>query len=244
MSRWGGRLAALLVGAPLALAFPRPGWWWLALVGLAPVLLLALTAPDGREAAVRAWLGGTGFFLAVNAFLFPTVGVFMVPLAMLLAVLWAPVGWLAPSRPQGPPRPSQDRTTSPATNALGTSTSAAASRQRRNASAPTATTSGMASTPRYWKASMGWYSPSGSPLTAWKAARSMGPTRPSAAITAHTANTARLATTTTTSRRTRLTAPHPPRLCAPRRDRHASGDHCRTRRRRVVGRASRRTHDQ
>jgi apolipoprotein N-acyltransferase len=93
--RWGGRLGALLAGAPLALAFPRPGWWWLALVGLAPVLLLALTAPDGREAAVRAWLGGTGFFLAVNAFLFPTVGVFMVPLAMLLAVLWAPVGWLA-----------------------------------------------------------------------------------------------------------------------------------------------------
>ena len=97
MSRWGGRLAALLVGAPLALAFPRPGWWWLALVGLVPVLLLAMTAPDGREAALRAWLGGTGFFLAVNAFLWPKVGVFMVPLAMLLALLWTPVGWLARS---------------------------------------------------------------------------------------------------------------------------------------------------
>jgi apolipoprotein N-acyltransferase len=95
VGRWGGRLWALLLGAPLALAFPQTGWWWLALVGLAPVLLAAMTAPDGREAAVRAWLGGTGFFLAVNAFLFPTVGVFMVPLAMLLAVLWAPVGWLA-----------------------------------------------------------------------------------------------------------------------------------------------------
>ena len=85
-SRWGGRLAALLLGAPLALAFPRPGWWWLALVGLVPLLLLAVAAPSGGEAAVRAWLGGTGFFLAVNAFLFPTVGPFMVPLAMLLAV--------------------------------------------------------------------------------------------------------------------------------------------------------------
>ena len=95
MGRWGARLGALGLGAPLALAFPRPGWWWLALVGLAPVLLLAIGAPDGREAAVRAWLGGTGFFLAVDAFLFPVVGVFMVPLAMLLAVLWAPVGWLA-----------------------------------------------------------------------------------------------------------------------------------------------------
>jgi apolipoprotein N-acyltransferase len=109
VSRWGGRLAALLLGAPLALAFPRPGWWWLALVGLVPLLLLAMAAPDGREAALRAWLGGTGFFLAVNAFLFPTVGPFMVPLAMLLAVTWLPVGWLArallahPGRPR--PRP-------------------------------------------------------------------------------------------------------------------------------------------
>ena len=97
MSRWGGRLAALLLGAPLALAFPRPGWWWLALVGLVPLLLLAMAAPNGREAALRAWLGGTGFFLAVNAFLVPTVGPFMAPLAMLLAVTWLPAGWLARS---------------------------------------------------------------------------------------------------------------------------------------------------
>jgi apolipoprotein N-acyltransferase len=93
-ARWGGRLAAPLLGAPLALAFPRPGWWWLALVGLVPLLLLAMAAPTRPEAAVRTWLGGTGFFLAVNAFLFPTVGPFMVPLAMLLAVTWLPMGWL------------------------------------------------------------------------------------------------------------------------------------------------------
>jgi apolipoprotein N-acyltransferase len=104
-ARWGGRLAALLLGAPLALAFPRPGWWWLALVGLAPLLALAMAAPSGGEAAVRAWLGGTGFFLAVNAFLVPTVGPFMVPLAMLLAVLWLPVGWLAWALLGGPARP-------------------------------------------------------------------------------------------------------------------------------------------
>jgi apolipoprotein N-acyltransferase len=108
-SRWGGRLAALLLGAPLALAFPRPGWWWLALVGLVPLLLLAVAAPSGGEAAVRAWLGGTGFFLAVNAFLFPTVGPFMVPLAMLLAVLWLPLGWLAWALLRGAGRPGSRR---------------------------------------------------------------------------------------------------------------------------------------
>jgi apolipoprotein N-acyltransferase len=88
-------VAALPLGALLALAFPRPGWWWLGLVGLAPLLVLAMTAPSGREAAVRAWLGGTGFFLAVNAFLVPKVGPFMVPVAMLLALCWLPLGWLA-----------------------------------------------------------------------------------------------------------------------------------------------------
>ena len=105
MSRWGGRLVALLLGAPLALAFPEPGWWWLALVGLAPLLALTMAAPTGGEAAVRAWLGGTGFFLAVNAFLVPTVGPFMVPLAMLLAVLWLPVGWLTWALLGGTPDP-------------------------------------------------------------------------------------------------------------------------------------------
>src|SRR5215213_6736277 len=90
MGRWGGRLGALAAGAPLALAFPRPGWWWLALVGLAP-------------------LGGTGFFLAVNAFLFPVVGPFMVPLAMLLGLCWLPVGWLAQALLGGQARPGPGR---------------------------------------------------------------------------------------------------------------------------------------
>src|ERR687887_362819 len=93
--RWGGRAAALVAGAPLALAFPRPGLWWLAFAGLVPLLLLARAAPTPREGAVRAWLGGGGFFLAVDAFLWPKVGPFMVPLALLLAALWLPLGWLA-----------------------------------------------------------------------------------------------------------------------------------------------------
>jgi apolipoprotein N-acyltransferase len=89
------RLAAVASGAVLALAFPGPALWWLALVGLVPLLLLAAAAPHDREAAVLAWLGGVGFFLAVNAFLVHKVGPFMVPLAMLLAALWLPLGWLA-----------------------------------------------------------------------------------------------------------------------------------------------------
>jgi apolipoprotein N-acyltransferase len=138
-ARWGGRLAAALLGAPLALAFPRPGWWWLALVGLVPVLLLARAAPSGGEAAVRTWLGGTGFFLAVNAFLFPTVGLFMVPLAMLLALTWLPVGWLTWALLGGAADPDPP--------AAGAPTGRVA--QRRNAGAwlPTAPTPG-APTPR------------------------------------------------------------------------------------------------
>jgi apolipoprotein N-acyltransferase len=93
--RWPARLAAVASGAVLALAFPGPALWWLAPVALAPLLLLAAAAPRPREAAALAWLGGVGFFLAVNAFLVPKVGPFMVPLAMLLAALWLPLGWLA-----------------------------------------------------------------------------------------------------------------------------------------------------
>jgi len=93
--RWTARLAAVASGAVLALAFPGPALWWLALVALVPLLLLAAAAPHAREAAVLAWLGGIGFFLAVNAFLVHKVGPFMVPLAMVLAGLWLPLGWLA-----------------------------------------------------------------------------------------------------------------------------------------------------
>src|SRR5215211_1458059 len=66
--------------------------------------------------------------------------------------------WLAPSSPQGPPSPSQERSTSPTTNALGTSTSAAASRR----GVGPAGGSGAAAGPRRARASQ----PTGSQVTA------------------------------------------------------------------------------
>ncbi|HYT27343.1 MAG TPA: apolipoprotein N-acyltransferase, partial [Actinomycetota bacterium] len=63
--RWRARAGALLFGAPLALAFPRPSLWWLAFVALVPLLALVRAAPAAREAAILAGLGGAGFFLAV-----------------------------------------------------------------------------------------------------------------------------------------------------------------------------------
>jgi apolipoprotein N-acyltransferase len=105
--RWWRRLVAFALGMPLALAFPRPSLWWLAFVGLVPLLLLVRAAPDAREAGVRAWLGGTGFFLTVGSWLLPVVQVFLLPAALVLAVLWTPWGRLAWRLLHGPARPRQ-----------------------------------------------------------------------------------------------------------------------------------------
>jgi apolipoprotein N-acyltransferase len=57
------RLAVAVVsGAVLHLAFPRPGWDLLGWVVLAPVLALAATAPSARRAALEGWVGGLAFF--------------------------------------------------------------------------------------------------------------------------------------------------------------------------------------
>jgi apolipoprotein N-acyltransferase len=95
LSRWGRRGLAFLLGVPLALAFPRPSLWWLAFVGLVPLLALVRAAPSRREAAVAAWLGGAGFFLAVDSFLLPEVGPFALPLALVVGACWLPWGLIA-----------------------------------------------------------------------------------------------------------------------------------------------------
>lgn len=114
--RVGGRFAGhrpqvvrsvltLPAGALPALSFPAPGLWWLAWVGLLPWMLLVRSAPTSRQAAVSGWLGGTGFMLAVHHWLLPSLHVFFLLLAALLALLWAPWGWLVHRLLRGLPGP-------------------------------------------------------------------------------------------------------------------------------------------
>ncbi|MEV0265779.1 apolipoprotein N-acyltransferase [Streptomyces sp. NPDC050617] len=93
-SPWWRAGFALPAGALPALAFPAPSLWWLAYVALVPWLLLIRSAPTGRRAALDGWLGGAGFLLAVHHWLLPSLHVFILVLAALLGLLWAPWGWL------------------------------------------------------------------------------------------------------------------------------------------------------
>jgi apolipoprotein N-acyltransferase len=94
-SRWAWRLAAAALGAPLALAFPRPALWWLGFIALAPLILVARSAPSPREAGIRSWLGGSVFFLSVDSWLVPEAKILAIPAALLLGLLWLPWGRLA-----------------------------------------------------------------------------------------------------------------------------------------------------
>ncbi|MFD5896394.1 apolipoprotein N-acyltransferase [Streptomyces sp. NPDC060366] len=101
---WRGA-AAVTAGALPALAFPEPGLWWLAYGALVPWMLLVRTAPTGRRAILDGWLGGLGFILAVHHWLMPSLHVFIVVLAALLGLLWAPWGWLVRLMLGGRPSP-------------------------------------------------------------------------------------------------------------------------------------------
>lgn len=93
-SPWWRGVVAVAVGALPALAFPAPSLWWFAYVALVPWMLLIRSAPTGRRAALDGWLGATGFMIAVHHWLMPSLHVFIVVLAGLLALLWLPWGWL------------------------------------------------------------------------------------------------------------------------------------------------------
>ncbi|WP_016910458.1 apolipoprotein N-acyltransferase [Streptomyces xiaopingdaonensis] len=103
-SRWGRWPLSLLAGALPALSFPTPSLWWLAWFGLVPWMLLARTAPTARAAATTGWLGGSAFMLAVHHWLLPSLHVFILFLAALLGLLWAPWGWLVRRVLSGPQR--------------------------------------------------------------------------------------------------------------------------------------------
>ncbi|MET9594708.1 apolipoprotein N-acyltransferase [Streptomyces sp. NPDC006516] len=93
-SRAARGAAALCAGALPALAFPAPSLWWFAYVALVPWMLLIRSAGTWRRAAADGWLGGMGFMLAVHQWLMPSLHVFIVVLAALLGLLWAPWGVL------------------------------------------------------------------------------------------------------------------------------------------------------
>ncbi|GLY77946.1 apolipoprotein N-acyltransferase [Actinoallomurus iriomotensis] len=89
------RAPALVAGAVPVLAFPRPGLDLLAWVALVPGLLLARSAPTGREAAKRGWWFGAGFILTALYWLIPTIGPGLLLLAVAAGALWAPWGYAA-----------------------------------------------------------------------------------------------------------------------------------------------------
>ncbi|MFZ0834826.1 MAG: apolipoprotein N-acyltransferase, partial [Mycobacterium sp.] len=88
-----GLLAALLLGALPALAFPAPSCWWLAWFGVVPLMLAVRAAPSSWEGSVRAWFGLGGFVLATQYWLLPSAGPLLVGMAALVGVLWVPWGW-------------------------------------------------------------------------------------------------------------------------------------------------------
>jgi apolipoprotein N-acyltransferase len=85
----------LVVGALPALAFPVPSWWWLAWVGVVPLLLVVRAAPTAYQGALRAWCGLGGFVVATQYWLLPSTGPLLLVLAAGLAALWLPWGWAA-----------------------------------------------------------------------------------------------------------------------------------------------------
>ncbi|MGH3678395.1 MAG: apolipoprotein N-acyltransferase [Mycobacterium sp.] len=85
----------MIAGALPALAFPAASWWWLAWVGLVPLLFVVRTASTAVQGAVRAWVGMAGFVVATQYWLLPSAGPLLAVLAVGLGALWLPWGWVA-----------------------------------------------------------------------------------------------------------------------------------------------------
>ncbi len=85
----------MAAGAIPALAFPAPSWWWLAWVGVVPLLLVVRAAPTAWEGGVRAWFGLAGFVFATQYWLLPSASPLLVLGAALVGAFWVPWGWAA-----------------------------------------------------------------------------------------------------------------------------------------------------
>jgi apolipoprotein N-acyltransferase len=107
IERWGLRLAALVLAAGLSLVFPQPALWWLAWIGLAPVIGLLALSPDRGEALKRSWFAGVGYLTALHYWVIPYTGLFTVILAAFVGLFWLPTGlvsWWSLGKHAGPGR--------------------------------------------------------------------------------------------------------------------------------------------
>lgn len=93
--RWIVRLAGMLAGGALVVAFPEPALWWWAYVGLVPVVLIVVASGDRREAMWRSWFAAAGFLAALHYWLVPHLSVFAVAVVGVVAVVWIPWGLAA-----------------------------------------------------------------------------------------------------------------------------------------------------
>ena len=102
-ARWG----SLVAGALPLLAFPAPDLSYLAWVALVPGLLLIYRAPAAREAAIRGWWLGCGYFVAAMYWLAPEIGPAVIIVAVVFGALLGPFGriiWVLLRSPVTAPR--------------------------------------------------------------------------------------------------------------------------------------------
>jgi len=90
--RWVLRLSAMTLAAVVSLVFPEPGLWWMAWVGLAPVVAVIAISPGPAEALGRGWFAGVGYLTALHYWVIPYTGVFTVLLAGFVGLFWLPIG--------------------------------------------------------------------------------------------------------------------------------------------------------
>jgi|SRR5450755_1172488 apolipoprotein N-acyltransferase len=102
-ARWG----SLVAGALPLLAFPPADLSYLAWFALVPGMLLIHRAPSAREAAIRGWWLGCGYFVAAMYWLAPEIGPAVVIVAIVFGALLGPFGkiiWLMLRPPVSVPR--------------------------------------------------------------------------------------------------------------------------------------------